>query len=70
MGVTAGCYVANLVALLWHPLAFVRRLNPFGYYAPTSAAQHVDWVSGLVLLAVGCVLLALAQHWLSRRDLA
>ena len=70
VGVVAGSYVANLVSLLWHPLAFVRRINPFGYYAPTSAAAHVDWVSAGVLVAAGCVLLVLAHRWLERRDLA
>lgn len=70
VGVTAGSYVANLVALLWHPLAFVRRINPFGYYAPTSAAHHVAWGDVGVLVGAGCVLLVLADRWLQRRDLA
>ena len=70
VGVAAGSYVTNLVALLWHPLAFVRRINPFGYYAPTSAAQHIDWTAAAVLIAVGAVLLFLAHYWLEQRDLA
>lgn len=70
MGVVAGSYVANLVSLLWHPLAFMQRLNPFGYYSATQAAQHVDWGDVLVLTGAAAVLLAAAHYWLSRRDLA
>lgn len=70
VGVTAGSYVVNLVALLWHPLAFAQRLNPFGYYAPTDAAGQVNWADAGVLVAVGAVLLAVAHRWLRDRDLA
>ncbi len=70
VGVTAGSYVVNLVALLWSPIAFVRWLNPFGYYAPTDAAAAVNWPDMAVLYGGGIVLFALAYHWLSSRDLA
>lgn len=70
VGVTGGSYVVNLVALLWHPMAFARCLNPFGYYAPTDAAAHVYWVDAGVLVAAGAVLIVLAHRWLRDRDLA
>jgi ABC-type transport system involved in multi-copper enzyme maturation permease subunit len=70
VGVTAGSYVVNLIALLWGPLEFARRLNPFGYYSPTTAAAHVQWGDLGVLVAAGCVLLALAFRRMSGRDLA
>jgi len=70
VGVTAGSYVLNLIALLWHPLAFAQRINPFGYYAPTNAAAHVHWSDAGVLFAAGAVLIALAHRWLRDRDLA
>lgn len=70
VGVTAGSYVLNLVALLWHPLAFARRLTPFGYYAPTEAAAQIHWADASVLVAAGAVLLLLAHRWLHNRDLA
>ena len=70
VGVTAGSYVMNLVALLWHPMAFAQRLNPFGYYAPTEAAAHVHWADAGILVGAGAVLLALAYRWLRDRDLA
>lgn len=70
VGVTAGSYVANLVALLWHPLAFVRRVSPFGYYSPTDAARHIDWANAGVLVGAGIVLFILAHRWLYARDLA
>ena len=70
VGVTAGSYVGNLVALLWHPLAFIRRVNPFGYYSPTDAARHISWGNAGVLIGAGVVLFGLAHWWLSTRDLA
>lgn len=70
VGVTAGSYVVNLVGLLWHPLAFVQRVNPFGYYAPTDAASHVNWTDAGVLAAAGVVLVVAAHRALERRDLA
>lgn len=70
VGVTAGSYVANLVGLLWSPLSWVRWVNPFGYYSPVKAAEHVQWGNAGVLIAVGIVLLAVARHTLMRRDLA
>jgi ABC-2 type transport system permease protein len=66
---TAGSYVANLVALLWSPLGFLHRLNPFGYYNPTGAADHIHWLDLGLLLDAG-VLLLLASRWLlETRDL-
>jgi ABC-2 type transport system permease protein len=70
VGVTAGSYVVNLVGLLWSPLSFVRWVNPFGYYSPTEAAEHLQWGNAGALVAAGLVLFALAWHTLSRRDLA
>jgi len=70
VGVTAGSYVANLVGLLWSPLSWVRWVNPFGYYSPVKAAEHVQWGNAGVLVAVGMVLFAVARHTLMRRDLA
>lgn len=70
VGVTAGSYVVNLVALLWHPLSFAERINPFGYYAPTNAASHVHWSDAGVLFAAGLTLIVLAHWWLRDRDLA
>jgi len=70
VGVTAGSYVANLVALLWHPLAFLQRVNPFGYYSPTEAAQHVDWGDFAVLVGASFLLMVAAHRFLARRDLA
>jgi ABC-type uncharacterized transport system permease subunit len=70
VGVTAGSYVVNLVALLWHPVAFAQRLNPFGYYSPTAAAAHLHWGDMGVLVGAGVVLLAAADRWLRTRDLA
>jgi ABC-2 type transport system permease protein len=70
MGVTAGSYVVNLVGLLWSPLSWVRWINPFGYYAPVKAADHMQWANAGVLVAAGLVLFAVAWFRLSRRDLA
>lgn len=70
VGVTAGSYVANLVALLWHPMAFMRRVNPFGYYSPTDASAHIDWANVGVLLGAAVLLMVVAHRWLEQRDLA
>lgn len=70
VGVTAGSYVVNLVGLLWSPLSFVRWINPFGYYEPTRAAEHLQWGNAAVLVAAGLVLFAVANRTVSRRDLA
>lgn len=70
VGVTAGSYLANLVALLWHPLAFVRRIEPFGYYSPTAAASHIAWIDVTVLVGTGLLLLLIARRALRSRDLA
>jgi hypothetical protein len=70
VGVTAGSYVVNLVGLLWSPLSWVRWVNPFGYYPPVKAAEHVQWGDAGVLVAVGIVLFAVARYTLTRRDLA
>ena len=70
VGVTAGSYVFNLVGLLWSPMSFIRWINPFGYYAPTSAAEHLQWGNAAALLVAGAVLFALARLMVSRRDLA
>jgi ABC-2 type transport system permease protein len=70
VGVAAGSYVVNLVGLLWSPLSFVRWVNPFGYYAPTKAAEHFQWGNAGVLIAAGLLLFAAAGRLLSRRDLA
>lgn len=70
VGVTAGSYVVNLVGLLWSPLSFVRWINPFGYYSPTRAAEHLQWGNAGALVAAGLVLFALAALTLNRRDLA
>ena len=70
VGLTAGSYVVNLVGLLWSPLSFVRWINPFGYYAPTAAAEHVQWGNAAALVAAGVVLFGVARQMVSRRDLA
>ena len=70
VGVTAGSYVVNLVGLLWSPMSFVRWINPFGYYSPTAAAEHLQWGYAGVLVATGTALFAVARYTLSRRDLA
>lgn len=70
VGVVAGSYMLNLVALLWEPLAFVRHLNPFGYYSPTAVTGHLAWGDAAVLVVSGIVLLAVARHRLRTRDLA
>lgn len=70
VGVTAGSYVVNLVGLLWTPLSFVRWMNPFGYYSPTAAAEHLQLGNGAVLLAAGMVLFGVARRAVDRRDLA
>jgi ABC-2 type transport system permease protein len=70
VGLTAGSYVVNLVGLLWSPLSFVRWVNPFGYYAPTQAADHFQWGDAGVLVAAGLLMFAAATQLLSRRDLA
>lgn len=70
LGVAAGSYVVNLIALLWHPLAWARRVTPFGYYSPTTAATHVQWGDMAVLLLAAAAVAALGQWQLGRRDLA
>jgi ABC-2 type transport system permease protein len=70
MGVTAGSYVLNLVGLLWAPMSWVRWINPFGYYSPVKATEHVLWANAGVLVASALVLFTLAGFTLSRRDLA
>jgi len=70
VGVVAGSYVINLVGLLWSPLSFVRWINPFGYYSPTQAAEHLQWGNAAVLVVAGVGLFGWARHAVSRRDLA
>ena len=70
VGLTAGSYVVNLVGLLWSPLAWVRWVNPFGYYSPTQAAAHVQWGNAAALAAAGVVLLGWALRTVGHRDLA
>lgn len=70
VGVTAGSYVLNLVALLWSPLSFAQHLNPFGYYRPTTAADGILWSDAAVLVGAAAVLLLAARRALARRDLA
>jgi len=70
IGVTAGSYVLNLVALLWSPLSFAQHLNPFGYYSPTTAADGIVWSDAAVLAGAAAVLLLVARRLLIRRDLA
>ena len=70
MGITAGSYVINLVGLLWSPLSWVRWINPFGYYSPIKAAEHMQWGNAGVLLAAALVLFAVSALTLHRRDLA
>jgi len=67
--IAAGSYVANLVALLWHPLHVLRRLNPFGYYNATAAADHIQWLDALALITSGTLLLIVSRIWLENRDL-
>jgi ABC-type transport system involved in multi-copper enzyme maturation permease subunit len=68
-GIAAGSYVANLVALLWSPLGFVRHVDPFGYYDATAAAARVNWGDVSLLVSAGVLLLLLAARGLERRDL-
>jgi ABC-2 type transport system permease protein len=68
-GVAAGSYVLNLVALLWTPLGFIRRVDPFAYYDATAAAAHVHWGDVALLTGAGLVLLLVAAGELERRDL-
>jgi ABC-type transport system involved in multi-copper enzyme maturation permease subunit len=70
VGIAAGSYVANLVALLWEPLAWVRRVNVFGYYSATGAANHIEWGDVAVLVGAGLVLFAIAHLLLAKRDVA
>lgn len=66
----AAAYVANMVSLLWWPVRWLGRFDPFHYFPAASAAGRVDPVDVGVLL-VGAVLLALGGRVaLSRRDLA
>jgi ABC-type transport system involved in multi-copper enzyme maturation permease subunit len=69
IGITAGSYLANLISLLWGPLGFVGRLNPFGYYEPTAAADSIAWGDVAVLTGGAAVALLLGRYWLVRRDL-
>jgi ABC-2 type transport system permease protein len=69
IGLTALAYLVNFVALLWHPIAFARRLTPFGYYSPTRALHAIVWWHAAVLLAAALVLLAVARIVVERRDL-
>jgi ABC-type transport system involved in multi-copper enzyme maturation permease subunit len=69
VGIAAASYTANLLALLWNPVRFLRHLNPFGYYNATAAADHVNWPDVGLLLSTGTLLLLLAHRWLEIRDL-
>lgn len=69
IGAAALAYLVNFVALLWHPIAFARRLTPFGYYSPTRAAQGFVWGHALLLSAVTVVLVLIARVAVDRRDL-
>jgi ABC-type transport system involved in multi-copper enzyme maturation permease subunit len=69
VGIAAGSYVVNLVALLWSPLRFLRHLNPFGYYNSSAAAHHINWPDAGLLVSIGTLLLVLSRHWLENRDL-
>lgn len=69
VGAAALAYLVNFLALLWHPLAFARRLTPFGYYSPTRAIDHVVWWHAGVLTAAAVALFALARIAVEHRDL-
>jgi ABC-2 type transport system permease protein len=69
VGATAVAYLVNFAALLWHPLAFARRLTPFGYYSPTRALHGIVWWHAGVLTAVAIALLLVARMLVDRRDL-
>ncbi len=69
IGLIALAYLINFVSLLWHPLAFARRVTPFGYYSPTRALESVDYSDFGLLLALATMLIAVARVVVERRDL-
>lgn len=69
IGATALAYLVNFLSLLWHPIAFLRRLTPFGYYSPTRAVQGVVWWHIAVLSTVAIILFVAARVIVQRRDL-
>jgi len=69
VGLAALAYLVNVVALLWHPLAWAQRLTPFGYYTPLDSPNDVNLANVAILLSVAVVLLVGAQWSLRRRDL-
>lgn len=69
VGVAALAYLLNFIALLWHPIAWVQRITPFGYYSPLESTNRVD-VGNVVVLLVGAgLLIVAARWWVERRDL-
>ena len=69
IGLIALAYLVNFVSLLWHPLAFARRVTPFGYYSPTRALDAIDLVDAVALSALAVGLVVVARVVVERRDL-
>ncbi|GAA1956436.1 ABC transporter permease subunit [Kitasatospora viridis] len=72
IGIGAVGFAVNFAALAWHPLAPLRYISPFHYYAPGDALARgsVDWASLGILAGVGVIGIAAAFALLRRRDLA
>jgi ABC-type transport system involved in multi-copper enzyme maturation permease subunit len=70
VGVAAGAFLVNTIALLWEPVQWLHHLTPFGYYEPLVAIDRgVQWAPWLVLTGAGLALFGLSVIRLRRRDL-
>lgn len=69
VGILAGAYLANLMAILWDPAAFLQWISPFGYYEPLAAVDAVNWSDAAVLSTAAVVLFLVGRWKLTHRDL-
>jgi hypothetical protein len=70
VAVVAGSYLLNVLALLWSPLSWASRLDPFHWYQPLAPVGGRTWAGGAGLVAGGVLLLLWGREKLLRRDAA
>ena len=70
VALVAGSYLVNVLGLLWSPLRWSTRLDPFHYFQPLAPVDGRTWSGGAGLVVAGALLAVLGRARLLRRDLA